>query len=455
MKLKDQLYNSLPAGKFAFGALLRLLDVVETTQVPTAAVECRRLPRLLVNPDFVKVHANTPDKLAMLVLHELHHVLLGHTQRFDLNDPLENFVFDCVINAMLCRLLPNPESIALFTDYYSDEKFPECFLRPPAEWNTDRDLVSLPPALGSDLKFPGVVSAREVYKALYSFEGASYEEIRQLFPKALGRRLALLENVKLLGGHGDSPEPAASAELVGAIREVITQWPCPPEPFKGQSLDGLFGTSTVQIQGRRHDRQSLRRLFRSVANLKDGSSQTVSGIEDRIIQSPIRGARLTRKDLVGHLLGHQPLLLESRIAQRVPVQQGSKVHVYLDVSGSIEGIKGVLYGAVLEHSECVWPQIHLFSTEVADVSLPQLRKGVCKTTGGTDINCVFDHARKNRVQRALIVTDGWVGTPSKLNADWARQMKVAVAYTPSNCQHDLAPYARHSAVLQLHSGVNQ
>ena len=94
MKLKDQLYNSLPAGRFAFSALLRLLDVVETRAIPTAAVECKHLPRLLINPDFAAEHANTPDKLAMLVLHELHHVLLGHTKRFVLNDPLDNFVFE-------------------------------------------------------------------------------------------------------------------------------------------------------------------------------------------------------------------------------------------------------------------------------------------------------------------------------------------------------------------------
>jgi predicted metal-dependent peptidase len=81
MNLKEQIFDCLPAGRYALSGLIRLLDVVETEAVPTAAVECVKTPRLLVNPKFVAEHANTPEKLMMLVLHEVHHVLLGHTKR--------------------------------------------------------------------------------------------------------------------------------------------------------------------------------------------------------------------------------------------------------------------------------------------------------------------------------------------------------------------------------------
>ena len=36
--LKDRLYDCLPAGRYALSGLLRLVDVVETEAVPTAAV---------------------------------------------------------------------------------------------------------------------------------------------------------------------------------------------------------------------------------------------------------------------------------------------------------------------------------------------------------------------------------------------------------------------------------
>ena len=101
--LTDQLYGSLPAGTYCFPALLRIVDIIETTDVPTAAVECLPQPRMFVNPDFVSKHANTSGKLTFLLLHELHHVILGHTRLYPRAGRIENLAFDIVINALLAR----------------------------------------------------------------------------------------------------------------------------------------------------------------------------------------------------------------------------------------------------------------------------------------------------------------------------------------------------------------
>src|SRR5205814_2059546 len=102
--------------------------------VETAAVECRSNPRMLVNPEFVEKFAATPEKLLMLVMHELHHVLLGHTRLFPCVTAVDNLVFDAVINALLCRMFPGPEHTGFFTDFYSQDAFPACLLRPAAGW---------------------------------------------------------------------------------------------------------------------------------------------------------------------------------------------------------------------------------------------------------------------------------------------------------------------------------
>ena len=68
--LSDRILDTFPSGAYALSGLLRLMDIVETTSVPTAAVECRLQPRLLINPQFVAQHAQTPEKLLMLVMHE-------------------------------------------------------------------------------------------------------------------------------------------------------------------------------------------------------------------------------------------------------------------------------------------------------------------------------------------------------------------------------------------------
>src|SRR5439155_26921666 len=132
---------------------------------------------------------------------------------------------------------------------------------------------------------------------------------------------------------------------------------------------------------------------------------------------------------------------------------GERVHVYVDVSGSIAGLPGALYGAVLDCQHLVHPTIPLFSTLVADVSLRELRVGVCRTTGGTDIGCVAEHARGHRVSRAVLITDGYVGRPDGAHRETLAGIVLGVALTPDNAtRDDLADVADHWVELSLREG---
>ena len=131
VSLTERILDAFPSGTYALSGLLRLMDIVESTSVPTAAVECRVQPRLLINPEFVDQHAPSAEKLLMLVMHELHHVLLGHTTLFPRATWVQNFVFDAVINGIVCRMFPTQEHISFFTDFYDANAFPACLLRPP------------------------------------------------------------------------------------------------------------------------------------------------------------------------------------------------------------------------------------------------------------------------------------------------------------------------------------
>jgi hypothetical protein len=111
-ELEQRILDAFPSGQYALLGMLRLLEVTASREINTAAIECKIQPRLLINPDFVETWANTPEKLLMLVLHELHHVLLGHTTLFPRATPTQNIVFDAVINALLCRMFPESEPIS-------------------------------------------------------------------------------------------------------------------------------------------------------------------------------------------------------------------------------------------------------------------------------------------------------------------------------------------------------
>ena len=143
--IAERILDAFPSGSYGLLALLRLLDIAETGEVATAAVECTAMPRLLVNPAFVEAHAATPERLLMLIMHELHHVLLGHTRLFPRHTGADNLIFDAVINALLCRMFPSPEHTSFFTEFYSDKRFPECLLRPPSRWKPQL-AARIPPA---------------------------------------------------------------------------------------------------------------------------------------------------------------------------------------------------------------------------------------------------------------------------------------------------------------------
>jgi hypothetical protein len=100
----------------------------------------------------------------------------------------------------------------------------------------------------------------------------------------------------------------------------------------------------------------------------------------------------------------------------------------------------------------VFPTVHLFSSKVADMSLAQLKAGQCQSTGGTDIGCVAEHMQKHGVQRALLVTDGWVGSPKGQHLQTLTQARLAVAYLGESINaNDLKSVANYTA--SLNTGV--
>jgi hypothetical protein len=448
--IAERVLGSFPSGSYALHALLQVLEVVESEGVETAATECRIQPRMLINPRFVAKHAETSEKLLMLVMHELHHVLLGHTRLFPRLTRVDNLVFDAVINALLCRMLPAPEHTKFFTDYYDDRSFPACLLRPPARWSPGDEAPGCPPALEA----PSMGRARRVYRQLYSELGASYHDLYDVLRRHVSEEQA--RAVPLLGGHGgEQGQPIEEVDLregspvlFGAVRRIVEDWPQPPDPIAGRSIEELTRVERLSPATSASNRQLLRSLLRKVAGLDGHSSSRRAWREDtRAVETPIPGFQ--RRSLVLRAMGAQPLLHQASSPVRRWLPAGERVHVYLDVSGSIGGLKGALCGAVLDCAAFVHPQAHLFSTVVADVSLDGLRRGDCPTTDGTNISCVATHMKANRVRRAVIITDGFVGALAGEHRSTLHDAVVGVALTPGpTTRNDLLSVTNHWTQLR-------
>ena len=411
--ITDRIFSTFPSGQYCLPAMMRILEVVESDEVPSAAVECTARPRMYINPAFVAEHAQTPGKLLMLVMHELHHVVLGHTRLYRRIEGNDNLVFDAVINAMLCRLFPDAEYTELFTDLYSESKYPECFLRPPASWHPAEPVdggCETPSALQGEER----ADLAALYRELYMGKGATYDELREAF--ARHRSDEGCDEVFLLGDHRAEGEGSSSdgllehrvPVLLEELQRITEIWPQPPDPLSGRSahslLDGTNRRPPLSNRSRLHE------LLRKVADTRGrGPFRTVSNVTTSVISAV---PRADRRSVVAGALGIRTVLYRSDVVTRRIEAKGSRVHVYLDVSGSIGNLVGPLYGAVLSCREFVHQDVHLFSTKVANATLAELRRGVCKSTYGTNIECVAEHMSTHGVRRAVIITDGFVGKPS-------------------------------------------
>lgn len=424
--IADRLLNAFPSAAYGLPALLQLSEIIETTDVPTAAVECTGRPRLFVNPEFVATHANTPEKLVMLIMHELHHVILGHTRLYERQSPLDNVVFDAVINAMLCWMFPERSTRALFTDFYDHRHPVQCFLRPPPRW-TPTDYGPPPDALAS----PERAELADLHRRLYSEQGVGYDELRQAL-QTNGIAQELPPEVVLLGDHREQGTGSSSdgnlehraPELLEQVRRIVERWPQPPNPIVGRSMaDFLKAVKVVPTAPSK--RGQLRALLRRVAGRGGAHLRRGPSEREHMIESPL--PRIDRRSAVLHRLGLRPIFYRQALPCPRPGRGGERVHIYVDVSGSMNDVLGPLYGAVLDSRELVHPVIHLFSTVVHDLPLAELRKGACASTGGTSIECVAMHMQEHGVSRAVIVTDGFVGRPGASSRETLKGSRLGVA----------------------------
>lgn len=453
-ELRHRILSVFPSAHYALDGLLRLLDTVLDDEVESAAVECRATPRLLLNPVFLERHCRTDEHLLMLVLHEVHHVLLGHTRLFPRMTDTQNIAFDAVINAALCHMFPAEAYRSFFESLNAADSMPACLLRPPPGWPSNpQPPSSLPHAV------------RELVGALYGKAGVGYTELFQMIERATddcrggAGQVGDGDGYVLLGDHG--PENgaqgrglhAASAPvLLDAIRSVVEKWPMPPDPIRGRSVGGDLREALVGERRRIPEAVVLlRRIFRSLALEAHGKvPRTRPGFVERSAETAIPQLR-DRRAVVRGLMGAPPLMFRTELPYPRHLPEPGIVHVYLDVSGSTEPYQADLLAAVRPHVERRRCEVHAFSERVVDLDAAGIRGGRVGTTGGTDIACVTEHMVSNGVSRALMLTDGYVGPVPLAHRRWLslKRAVLDVALTPGGWRHDLRDIARTFVPLPL------
>jgi hypothetical protein len=421
--LVRRVLDAVPARSHALGALLQLFRVEASPDVPTACVSCERRPVLRINPSFVSEHCRTDAHLFVLVMHELHHVLLGHTRLFPRATPAHNVAFDAVINALLCARFPEEAYTSFFTNRYGTAKGPLRLLAPPGKPKArPARLAALHAAL-----YDGTATAQEVFEAI----------VREIGTGAIPLDL-------LLGSHGEEgawgTEGPADPAVVDAIRRIVEKWPPPLDPIKGRSLADVLQASTVTpTPADPAVLAATRTALLGAADRGKSGARRDAGPRPALLPLPDPSDRRAH---VARELGATPILYRSTLLQPRGRASGA-ASVYFDVSGSMNAWLEPLYGALSSLRRYLTSDVHLFSTKIETLPLAALREGARLTTGGTDIACVLEHALAARPSRVLVLTDGYVGQPAQdlVARIQRRGLEIRVLLTPGGWRRDLAPIA--------------
>ncbi|HHU21214.1 MAG TPA: hypothetical protein GXZ51_02055 [Acholeplasma sp.] len=390
--IKERIYSVLPIGSLSMMEFFKILKIRFTDDVPTAAITTSTRPELLLNKSFIEKYCKTNEHLLMLIMHELYHIILGHTRIFKRHTMLDNLAFDAVINAILCRLFPKEEYVSFFENANSDAFFPSCLLRPRGE-NTPQEF-------------------HKILKNLYKTNTGTYFEVYKVICKTLKDK-ELGEDFILLGNH--SYDDASNNPLIKDMIDSITdKWEI--NKFGDKKLfKDVFEGRILFKKVKRVNQIKMRRLLIKAGIIDSLASNT--NVSSRYMKTETVSFVPNFKDRTVFAKSYfygMPLLYNSEVdVINQSLNSRLKALVYLDVSGSVYNSINSLASLLLKpykNGECL---LFAFSTIVDEVAYENFRKGKYKTTGGTDINCIFDHyfslPKSKQTNRILILTDGFTG----------------------------------------------
>lgn len=394
----------------AVRAVLKVLEIEFTSEVPTLAVTCTDAPVLKVNLGFVAKECAQEEHVKALIIHEFLHILLRHTMTRKPITPERHLATDAVINAIIHRQLGADYS-GLMSHYYRDEEGIFVLLRPPTdeeEWSllsAARTGGPTPLAIAWQGLYSGNLCADDIEEIANDFR----DETEDLDEKLLGDH-----QPKNLDGsplEENSPLPEILKQALDHALETMNGdgiWRSPHERGVGAAAyQREVRESTERVDG--WCRATFDVLKRHVDPTANG---TLTGFRPSEYLLPVLSSH-DRRAVLRSLWS--PFLPESRWLSERSVPVGG-TQVYLDVSGSMNAEMPLIVKLLGRLGRYIQRPFWAFSDEVAPAVIENGRL-VADTTGGTSMACVLDHVARTRPPAAVVITDGYIEQlPSELVA---------------------------------------
>jgi hypothetical protein len=295
----------------------------------------------------------------------------------------------------------------------------------------------------------------------------SIEEVREAMEFLAARYTG--PTVMLIGGHGhtrndtggrNDPMPSSlpksgdgsTDEIGGELREILAD-----EISDLLSKSAGYGDNLVEmaIKAIKANATMVRRLLEDFAATSEFNSFTRYMKHVRRRRS-IFPRQLSRRDATMMGAGVIPIFYQTPRAHFSPQKDG--MNVYIDVSGSMWSALPKVLG-LLKASQKYLDGIYQFSNKVVPTTMRELfrcrGKAKISGTGGTDYNCIIDHAISIGARKIVILTDGYADCDVKRkNQCLANIDKACVIYAENHTKDEFwrKHYHRHYDLNELFKG---
>lgn len=388
-------------------------------------------------------------RFAFLITHELMHSIFGHvSQKYynkkNYNLSLMNVVTDIYINNFLGKIYNY--DVSLTNSYISKKELTEDYLN-FAKWCS-------PNYTPLQTKSPEGLDEVKIFNSLQNIMDVDIIKLYHLLKSFLPKQY--VNSAMLLGSHSDSEDEEKQKsnanqqsedsgekenkdedegdESKGSGLEKLED--IPPEMAKilkemgkkaGTGFKGMFDEK-IFIE-KEQNKEFLKALAASkvlqemqgniksyIKKYKDGNKQYLSTRPDPKKMTRTEKIFVVKKE-------HLPFYNRTQGVEKY------KAVVYLDVSGSLFHLVPKLYGLLSYASQIFDLDIKIFSTELYDISLKEIKSGDVKTTYGTDFDTWGqDLADNDKYKVALIITDGYGDMKKEILSKIIKDNKQKINY---------------------------
>jgi hypothetical protein len=394
---RNLLLELVEENPLAIRAVLKILDVEFSGEVPSLCVTCEERPRLVVNLDFINQNCRSDAEVKAVICHEFLHILLRHTEKRNRITEAEHLATDAVINAIIHRQL-GPEYSALMAHYYQKAPGLIQLLRPMSAEEADQIKYKI----HADTTPQWIRAWKGLYEGTLVVD--DIKELAEEFDRSRGDNRVTMILPSLLGNHAElgEPLPRVLEDALDQTMKVMNGggiWRSPRSRGIGaMACDTLFTSADTRLESWIRSTRSI--LIKHLVPDKKAQPTRLDHFEYVL---PVLSPQDRRAFFRSLWIPYIPEACWS--AHRN--QPGGLAQVYLDVSGSMDAEMPYIITLLRRLRPYIRMPFWAFSDEVTPARIEAGRL-ITRTTGGTSMSCALKHIAETNPPSAVIITDGYI-----------------------------------------------